>query len=120
MSVRNNVNNLVDILGSGLVAATLLMVSILYGEKYRNGIRHITKQALRYNFLIVGSLTLLLLVTAPQIAGFYVDGDPQTKAMAVTAIRFMALNLPLNTFAEIYVNFLQGTKRHNGVHILNF
>ena len=35
-------------MGSGLVAATLLMVSILYGEKYRNGIRHITKQALRY------------------------------------------------------------------------
>lgn len=119
MSIRNNLNNLMDIFGSGLVAAVLLMVGILYGEKNRTGIRQITKQALRYNLLIVGSLALILIVLAPQIALFYTD-DPQVTREAVVAIRCMALNLPLNTFAEIYVQYLQGTKRHNGVHLLNF
>ena len=33
MSVRNNLNNLMDVFGSGLVSATLLMISILWGEK---------------------------------------------------------------------------------------
>lgn len=119
MSIRNNLNDLMDIFGSGLVAAALLMVGILYGEQNRTGIRQITKQALRYNLLIVGSLALLLIVLAPQLALFYTE-DSQVTRETVIAIRCMALNLPLNTFVEIYANFLQGTKRHNGVHILNF
>lgn len=120
MSVRNNLNNLMDIFGSGLVAAALLMISILYGEKNRTGINQVTRQALCYTLFGVGGLSLLIIAAAPQIAGFYVDEDPEVYAMSVTAIRFMALNLPLNTLTEIYVNFLQGTKRQNGVHLLNF
>lgn len=119
MSIRNNLNNLMDIFGSGLVAAVLLMIGILYGEKNRTAIRQITRQALRYNLLIVGSLAMVIIALAPQIALFYTD-DPQVTREAVVAIRCMALNLPLNTLVEIFVNYLQGTNRHNGVHILNF
>lgn len=119
MSVRNNLNNMMDIVGSGLVSASFLIISILYGEKNRSGIHQITRQAVNYTLFGVGGLSILVIVFAPLIANFYVD-EPEVYAMSVTAIRCMALNLPLNTLTELCISFFQGTKRENSVHILNF
>ncbi|MDD7219684.1 MAG: MATE family efflux transporter [Clostridia bacterium] len=120
LSVRNNLNNIMDIFGSGLVSATLLMVSILYEEQNVTGLRQITRQAVRYIFVGIGFITLIIFAAAPILARFYIKDDPQVCSMAATAIRFMAINLPINALNEVYVSFLQGTGRYRGVNILNF
>lgn len=119
LSVRNNLNNIMDIFGSGLISATLLMISILYGEQNATGIRQITREVLRYIFLGIGCLSVIMLVTAPLLARFYVSDNPEACSITVTALRFMALNLPINSLNEYYVSFLQATGRYKGVHILN-
>lgn len=119
MSIRNSLDGMGDVVGSGIAAAVMLLVGVLYGEENREGILQISKLTLQYVFLWVGGVALVFFVGAPWLAEFYSSGDTAVATFATFAIRCMAVNLVLNAIIEAYINYLQATEQAVKTHIVN-
>ena len=119
MSIRNSLEGIGDVVGSGIAAAVMLMVGILLGEENRDGIMQICRLTLRYVFLWVGAVALALIVLAPWLASLYAGNDAAVAELATFAIRCMAVNLVLNALIEAYINFLQATEQVLKTHVVN-
>ena len=119
MSIRNSLDGIGDVVGSGIAAAVMLVVGILIGEENREGIMQICRLTLRYIGIAVGAVALVFFVGAPWFAGLYATGDAEVAGLATFAIRCMAVNLVLNALIEAYINFLQATEQTLKTHIVN-
>ena len=119
MSIRNSLDGIGDVVGSGIAGAVVLMVAVLYGEENRDGIMQVCRLTVKYISLVVGAVSLAFFVFAPWLADLYAKGDAEVVGMATFAIRCMAVNLLLNALIEAYINFLQATGQTLKTHIVN-
>lgn len=119
MSIRNSLDGIGDVVGSGIAAAVMLMVGILFGEENRDGIKQISRLTLRYIALGVGAVAAVFFVAAPWLADLYARDNVEVVGLATVAIRCMAVNLVLNAVIEAYINFLQATEQTLRTHVVN-
>ena len=119
MSIRNSLDGIGDVVGSGIAAAVMLMVGILFGEENRDGIKQISRLTLRYIALGVGAVAAVFFVAAPWLAVLYARDNGEVVALATFAIRCMAINLVLNAVIEAYISFLQATEQTLRTHVVN-
>ena len=119
MSIRNSLDGMGDVVGSGIAAAVMLVVGILYGEENRVGILQICRLAIKTIFIGVEVVAAVAFVAAPWLAELYAAGNVEVADMATFAIRCMAINLVLNAIIEFYINFLQATEQTLKTHIVN-
>lgn len=119
MSIRNSLDGIGDVVGSGIAAAVMLLVGVLYGEENRDGIMQICRLSLKYIFICVGAVAAVFFIGAPWLADVYATGDTEVARLATFAIRCMAVNLVLNAIIEAYINFLQATEQTLKTHIVN-
>ena len=109
MATRNSLDSLGDVVGSGIAAAVMLLVGVLYGEENRDGIMQVCRLSMKWVSLAVGAVAVAMFVLAPWLADLYATGDAEVAALSTFAIRCVAVNLVLNALIECYVNFLQAT-----------
>ena len=119
MTIRNSLDGLGDVVGSGIAAAVMLVIGILYGEENRVGILQMCRLAIKSIFIGVGVVAAALFVAAPWLAELYAAGSAEVADLATFAIRCMAINLILNAIIESYINFLQATEQMLKTHIVN-
>ena len=119
MSIRNSLDGIGDVVGSGIAAALMLLVGVLYGEENRDGIMQIGRLTIRYTFLAVGAVAALLFAGAPWLANIYASDSAEVVVIATFAIKCMAVNLVLNAFIEEYINQLQATEQTVKTHLVN-
>ena len=119
MSIRNNLDSIGDVVGSGIAAAVMLLVSVLWGEENRDGIMQICRLTMKYISLAVGGVALVLFVAAPWLASLFAAGDAEVCDFATFAIRCMAVNLVLSALIDAYINFLQATEQTLKTHVVN-
>ena len=119
MSIRNNLDSIGDVVGSGIAAAVMLLVSVLWGEENRDGILQICRLTIRYIFLAVGAVAVVFFIAAPWLANLFASGDAEVAKLATFAIRCMAVNLVLSALIDAYINFLQATEHTLKTHVVN-
>ena len=119
MSIRNSLEGIGDVVGSGIAAAVMLMIAVLFSEENRDGIMQVCRLTMKYIVIAVGAVAIVIFVFAPWLAGFYATDDTQVAKLAVFAIRCMAVNLVLNAVIEVYINFLQATDQMIKTYISN-
>lgn len=100
-SVRNTLGNFVDAIFMGVTGTISIFSGMFYGEQNRNAVRTSFKTACKYGMLLAGGCGLILFVFAPQLAGCILKADSETLAVAATCLRFFAISLPGEIFAQI-------------------
>ncbi len=119
MSIRNNLDSIGDVVGSGIAAAVMLLLSVLWGEENRDGIMQIFRLTMKYISLAVGGVALVLFVTAPWLANLFSAGDAEVCQLATFAIRCMAVNLVPNAIIDSFISCLQATEQTFRTHVIN-
>lgn len=119
MSIRNNLDSIGDVVGSGIAAAVMLLVSVLWGEENRDGIMQICRLTMKYISLAVGGVALAFFITAPWLANLFAAGDAEVCDLATFAIRCMAVNLVLCALIDAYISILQATEQTFKTHVVN-
>ncbi|MGM9938058.1 MAG: MATE family efflux transporter [Candidatus Ornithomonoglobus sp.] len=111
-SVQSNMVSLFGSVGTGIGLATLMLSGLFYGEEDRTSLHRLINVGLQKILYIICPIAVILFVFAPVFVGLYgADSDPSVKSMAVHAVRYYAVSLPLYAINIIFMNYLQGT--HN-------
>ena len=118
LSVRNNFSNFAEILGSGIAAATALLVGVYYGEINGEAIDETDAYSKKMIGIFSGSTCILMLIFARQIAGLYITEDGEILNMATFVIRMLALQNPLQALIARRIKYLQSIHRKNNMNLL--
>jgi len=122
-SVQSNMVSLFGSVGNGIGLATLMLSGLFYGEKDKSSLKQLFHAGLKKITLLVCPLALLLMVFAPFFVDLYAAGfSTDIRQMAVHAVRWYAISLPLYAVNIIFMNYLQGTQKlilANVICILN-
>ena len=110
-ATRNSMDSIGDVVGSGIAAAVMLLVGVLYGEENRDGIMQVCRLSVKWISLAVGAVALAMFILAPWLADLYATGNTEVAELSTFAIRCVAVNIVLNALIEAYVNFLQATEQ---------
>lgn len=119
MSIQNNIKFFVGAPACGIGGAVLLIAGIFAGEQDMNELRHLLQIAARYAVLGIGALAALVFAAAPLAAQLYLPDDAVVRVMAVDAIRWYALSLPLAALNMIIGSYLQAIGNQKGAYLFN-
>lgn len=118
LSVRNNFSNFAEIYGAGIASAVSLLAGVYYGEINEEGIEEVNRFEHRMVLCFSGSIALLIMVFAKQIARLYIPDNATTYDMAVFAIRMLALQIPIQALIESRIKYLQAIQRKRNMQVL--
>lgn len=111
LSIQSTAGIFAVALGQGISMAVLAMTSLMYGEADYAGIRQTMKQYLKYGVVITFVLMVLMFVTAPALAGFFLNGNKEVADLASQSIRYLALGFCFQTINIIFMSYLQVLKK---------
>lgn len=118
LSVRNNFSDFAEIFGAGIASAVGLLTGVHYGEINEDGIEEVNKYEHRLIRYFSGSVCVLMLIFAGQIARLYIREDGEIYRMAVFAIRVLALQIPLQALIASRIKYLQAIRRKSNMILL--
>ena len=110
LNVRTQTYNIVGALIMGVCQAILPVAGVFYGEEDRTAIKNVLKEALHMGVLLSAAAGLLLLLfpsVLPELLGVK---DAETLQMAIHAIRFFAIGMPLQLVNMAMMNIYQATR----------
>lgn len=109
-SVQANMNNLFGSIASGVGMSTLLIAGVVVGERDRTSTKGLLRTSLKIGVPLVFASAAVLFIGAPLFVRMYVSDQTQTYQIAVNAVRFFAVSMPINAVNQVFVNYLQGTR----------
>ncbi len=118
LSVRNNFSNFAELFGAGIAAAVALLTGVYYGEMNEEAIEEVNKQEHRMIAVFPLAMCVLMVLLAKPIASLYIDGEGEVYNMVVFAIRFLAIQVPLQALIESRIKYLQAIHKKHNVNIL--
>ena len=118
LAIRNNFFDFVNILPTGIVGATSLLVSIYYGEVNEEAIRSTGSYVHRLWLAVSGGTCVILLVFARPIAGFYVSDNRELMDLCTFAIRALGLQIPVSTLVQARCGYLQAIHKTKNMQIV--
>ncbi len=118
VSVKSSILGFTVIVGKGIAESVGLMTQILYSEKDALSLKHTVKTGLWLHLLADSLLSLLLFLFAGSLSGLYFAAGSAEWALAVKAVRCLALSLVLNGCNLILLQYLQGARKMLPVHVL--
>ncbi len=110
-SVISTVGNICYCFGSGAASVALLLSSIFYSDEDRSALHELVGIMCRSVVVMDLAVIAAVLLTAPQLIGLFLSGDPEAHAMATAGLRLFSLSLlpcGLNTCLK---NYYQGVNR---------
>jgi len=120
LSVKNNVSNFAEIIGSGITGTVPIMMGIVYGEKSVEDMLHVGKLTHRAIFIGTGSAALLTAIFAPTIAAFFVGADSELHGIVVFAMYMLAIELVAQTLVASRVAYLNVISKFVDSQLLQF
>ena len=120
LSVRNNLQNIVEIFGAGTASAVALLTGVYYGEINQEGIEEVNKEEHRSIIYNAGVLCVLMLIFARQIAQLYISDDGEILDMAVFAVRMLAVQIPMRALIDSRIKYLQAIQKKRNMNLLIF
>ena len=119
-SVNRQAETILNPLALGIAEAVAVITAMLYGEENRAMIRRLLYTYVRAVIVLVTGVSLLVLLLAPQLASLYVSRHDPAYVLAVWAIRFYAVGLPLYALNVTYENYFQGSSRSRLASVSGF
>ena len=95
----------------GIIEAMNKIGGVIYGERDYFGIRSLSKNILRYSYVMLAVLMLLLYVFTRQAAMIFGIDDPVLLAGAEPALHIFLLALPAYVLNRFFIAYYQTTER---------
>ena len=111
LSVQGNLRAFSGTLGAGIAGTMLVIAGVVNAENDFASLAQLLKECVRKILILVVPFSILLIVSAPVIVGFYMPERSEATEMAEKAVRSYSLALPFVAFNEMYINYFQGTGR---------
>ncbi len=118
LSVRNNCANFTEIIGAGLASAVGLLCGLYYGEINEEAISEVDSYSKKLILILNGSVSVLLLIFAPQVARIFITGEGELFGMVTFAIRLLALQGPLQALISCRIKYLQSIRLTVNMNLL--
>lgn len=120
ISVKAGMMGFCVILGNGVAESVGLMTRILYSEKDSLSLKQTIKGAFGVNLSLNTLLSLLIFIFAGFITVLYFPRSTREWALSSTAVRYLAVSLPLNGCNQILMQYLTGANKMMTVHVMTF
>ena len=104
---------------TGLGRTLITMVGVYYSANDKKGLRDLYSYAFKIGMILTGIAGVLSFIAAPFVASFYAN-DPEVIRLAVLSIRWMSVNLFIDTFVVLMLHFLQGIGNMKVANIVSF
>lgn len=114
LNVRSQAQNIIGALSIGAAQALGPMAGMFYGEEDRSTLGISLKSALKQGLVLNLAVTLIFAIVPgifPRLMGV---ADAETAAMACTAVRWLAISLPIRFVTLLLTQYYQ-TTRHTGL-----
>ena len=100
-SVRNTYGNFVDAIFMGVVGTISIFSGMFYGERNKNALRASFKTACKNGMILALGCGAVIFLLAPSLADMILKADPATLSATASCLRFYAISLPSEVFAQI-------------------
>lgn len=120
ISVKASIMGFCFIIGNGIAESVGLMTQILYSEKDAVSLKFTVKEALKLLVMLDLALAVLVFVFAGGISGIFLTKSTEAWLLARSAVRCLAISLPLNSCNSILVQYLQAARKMFSVHLITF
>lgn len=110
-SVRNTLGNFVDAIFMGVVGTISIFSGMFYGERSKNALCTSFKTACRYGMILSLGCGVLIFIFAPALAGGILKTDQTTLSATISCLRFYAIALPSEIFAQILLYHYLSTNK---------
>ena len=111
LSIRTQAYSFFGAFMIGIAQASVPLTGLFYGEEDITALKDTLKNTLKIGLFINVILAVLLFLTAPLFVGLMGVSEPETKKMAVNAVRLFAIGAPFALINYIFMSFYQSTKR---------
>ena len=119
MSIRNSVNNFIEIPGAGIAGAVAVLSGIFYGEVNEDDIQKTACIAHRYSFICALCSTLLVVLLAKPLAVFYLGKDNEGIPLLVFAFVCLGIRSVFSNLTTARVSYLQALHKIVPAQILS-
>ena len=111
-SVQHNLSTLLLSVAIGISGATLLLSGISYGEQDRRGLMDVVRMSAYSCILIMGLLAVLVFSLARPLVSLYLSPLDEAYPLAVHAVRWLAVAMPLMAWSRCLGCYEQGVGRN--------
>ena len=111
-SVQHNLSTLLLSVAIGISGATLLLSGISYGEQDRRGLMDLVRMSAYSCILIMGLLAVLVFSLARPLVSLYLSPLDEAYPLAVHAVRWLAVAMPLMAWSRCLGCYEQGVGRN--------
>lgn len=118
ISIKASIIGFCTIIGNGIADSVNLMTQILYSEKDAKSLRETVKISLKLLFVFVTLFSVLLFLLAGYVVQLYLPFGTEEWALAVQAVRCLAISLVLNGCNVIIIRYLKGARKMFSVHLM--
>ncbi|MBR4808777.1 MAG: polysaccharide biosynthesis C-terminal domain-containing protein [Bacteroidales bacterium] len=111
-AVQQNLSSLLLSAGVGISGATLLFSGISYGEQDRRGLIDVIQLSGQACVVVIGFLSAIVFALARPLVGLYLSPDDASFTLAIHAVRYLALSMPLVAIARCMGSYEQGVEQN--------
>lgn len=111
-SVQHNLSTLLLSVAIGISGATLLLSGISYGEQDRRGLMDLVRMSAYSCILIMGLLSVVVFSLAKPLVSLYLSPLDEAYQLAVHAVRWLAVAMPLMAWSRCLGCYEQGVGRN--------
>ena len=108
LSVQRNLQSLLISLATGVSGAVLLLTGMSFGEQDRRGLMDVARMSAYTVMIGVGATSLLVFLLADPLVSLYLPRTEASFSLAVHAVRWLAVALPLIAWTRCIGSYLQG------------
>ncbi len=121
VAIFNNIFSMVEAFPKAIASTNQMIAGILVGEKDKNSILRLVTVALRSSALVASTLTIILILAAPAIAGVYTGNSAEgVFDMVIEGLYFMAGSVIFITLIVLLQYFYQACGRFKLVNLIAF
>ncbi len=111
LSVQRNILYILLSVAIGVSGSALLLTGLSYGEEDRQGLMDTVRISAYTTILWVGVVSVLVFVLAPAITSLYLKTTDPSYQMGVSAVRWLAVSMPMLTWVRSMGNYWQGIEK---------
>ncbi len=119
LSVQRNLMSVLTAGVFGVSGAALLLTGISYGEQDRQGLMDVVRLSAWHSLAVMGAVGLLFFILARPLVSLYLPPESESFTLAVHALRWLAVSMPLMSWTRSMGCYLQGIER-NGMAMAVF
>lgn len=110
LAVQNNVNQIISAVTMGVGMTAAMLTGVFFGERDSKMIEKTLRVSIKTGLTLIVATAAVVIIFARPIVGMFLSGNEAGLELAVRALRFFCLSLPLALVSVALIYFYQCTK----------